>query len=265
MLKTHKETTESREGSIVSGRTLEEYRQDLFFEQELLEDKKILNLGAGASNLNSDLKKEGINCSVIDLDLNHDPYTNKVIRPIRTQVANLISSIMHGESKKTELIRKIMKTGDRKMVQGDMMSLPFKDREFDFVFALWSTYQLPVKKRAEAFGEMLRVADYIHVGPILQDDLYSFYDLVNSEGKFSDFEIVLSYPAPHPMLDKRRFVIKEEADYQKIINGELGEDRIYLPPEKEVTYRKRLMGGSSARLKYRFTIILRRKPKNKSN
>ena len=248
--------TETREGSIETGRTLGFYTQELFFEPELLQDKKILNLGSGSSNLGRDLEKSKVGCEVVDLDFNFDPYLSKALKPVRTKVSQLINRYMTGE-KKRKTIRKVMGTEGRDMLQGDMVALPFPDHSFDFIFALHSTYQLPSEKKKLVFEEMMRVANTIHISPVLKEDIHFFIELLEDE--YQDFEIVLSYPPDTNMFGENRFVIKDDSDYQKILNGELGEDRIYEPRAEAATYKKDIWGRTHAYVDGGYTLILRRK------
>jgi len=252
--------TKTKEGLIETGRTLDYYTSELFFEPELLQDKKILNLGSGSSNLGRDLEKNKVDCEVVDLDFIFDPYLNKALKPVRTKISQLINRYMTGE-KKRKMIRKVMGTEGRDVLQGDMVALPFSDRSFDFIFALHSTYQLPSEKKKLVFEEMMRVANAIHISPILKEDIYFFIELLRNE--YQDFEIVLSYPPNTNIFGENRFVIKNDSDYQKILNGELGEDRIYEPIAEAVTYKKDIWGRTHAYVDGGYTLILRRK--NSSN
>jgi hypothetical protein len=168
MIKDSESQNTVQEGEVETGRPLAQYSWDLFFDPELLRNKKILNLGSGSSNLGQDLKRAKIDCQVIDLDLNYDPYINKAFKPFRTKVAQLVDSAMKGGESKRHLIRKIMGTENRKMAQADMLKLPFDDKSFDFIFANNSTYQLPTEKKRAVFSEMFRVANKIHISPILK-------------------------------------------------------------------------------------------------
>lgn len=246
----------NKEGSIVTGRSLDCYAWDLFFDPELLRNKKILNLGCGSSNLGEDLKKEKINCSLVDLDLNYDPYINISLKPIRTKIAHMISRAMFGKDNKREIIRKIMGTQDRNIIQANMNSLPFDDESFDIALAYWSTYQIPTEKKITVFKEMLRVASAIHISPVLKEDLYFFIDLLKND--FPNFDIVLCYPTSNQMLGEQKFQIKEDDDYQKIVNNEYGSPTLYEPEDSKVTYKK-ILGLNAAIIKNGFTLILKKR------
>lgn len=245
----------SNESLIVTGRNIYQYSHALFFEPELLRNKKILNLGAGSGNLLADLKKIKIPCSVIELDLLKDPYINNINKFVRTKISHLLNKYLTGD-KKIKLIRKIMGTEKRDLVQADMVSLPFPDKSFDIIFALHSTYQLPTEKKQAVFKEMLRVANSIHVNPILKEDLYFFIDLIKTE--YTDFNIVLCYLPAHPLLEENKFVITEDQDYQRILNEEFGHS-LYEPLAETVSYKKSILGFTHAVIKDGFTIILTRK------
>lgn len=247
----------SNEGRIETGRNLDYYSEELFFEPKLLNNKKVLNLGVGSSNLGQELKKRKINCQVVDVDLTYDPYLDRDGKPLSSIVSQLIDRFMDGHPKKRPLIRKIMRTENRNLIQGDMLKLPFADKSFDYIFALHSTYQLPSEKKLAVFREMLRVANTIHLSPILKEDLYFFINLIENE--FSDFEVVLSHPVPHPFLDKPHFKIEKEADYMRNENVTYQGHRVWEPAADEVIYKKNSRGLTQAYVKGGNTLILRRK------
>lgn len=216
--------TDVEEGEIVTGRNLESYVGTLLINPEIFDGKRVLIVGAGSTNLEPQLNKRGIKPKLVaNFDIVNHPFRAFQNKPIRTLIASFIDKNSNKPDKR-ELIDRIMGLTGRIMVRGDMKRLPFPDKSIDFALALWSTYQLNLNNRKEAFREMMRVADHIHVYPIYQPDIYMVVELIQDE--FPDFDVVCSYPPPDTILNPSKFFIDSENDYQEHLKKE---DRIYAP------------------------------------
>ncbi len=133
---------ESIEGKIVRGRPLGKYSYYLRFDPNILANQNVLNFGSGGSDIGKELEKRKIPCTVIDVDL-EITGTGQLFFPILKHMGNFINKDSLLGRKLTRMHSKFSKANERNFVQADGRALPFKDKVFDTVLALWSTYQIP--------------------------------------------------------------------------------------------------------------------------
>lgn len=249
--------TPKLESAVVTGRSWIEYQSILGVKPEALKNETVLNFGSGASNIGKDLKAKGIDCGVVDLDLKYDPWENSV-NPFRLDAAlpvHLYLKYFNPQEqirqKLVNLKRKIVGTEGRNFVQGDGRALPFPDKEFDHVLALWSTYQIPPEARETVYRELMRVGKILHLGPISKND----YDLLSRLAPEQGYEIVACQPIP--ILKNVPFMFSSEEDYSNYIKLKDQSDRIKIPKKDEISVNT-MLGIKSA---YRGgnTIVLKRK------
>lgn len=160
------------EGVAISGRRWEVYSEELGIKAKALKGKKILNFGSGRSNIGKNLKKEGVECKVVDLDLCYRPQ----------------------------------KVTERNFVQGNGRMLSFKNDAFNDVFALWTTYQIPLDAKEMVFGELMRVGEILHIAPVFGND----YEILSRMAEEKKFEIIACLP-----MDKLNFSFSSADDYVK--------------------------------------------------
>lgn len=179
----------SMEGKIITARDVLDYAGSLRFALRSLEGKRLLDVGCGASNIGQDLKKEGIEATVIGVDLTTDPSTDKNgVPPVQMLLRglNLLSKMTPMESRTREkllaLKRRLAGTADRLFVQADGRQLPFSDASFDEVFALQSTYQIPFEERVKVFRELMRVGNVVRISPIFKQDYDALVQLADELG-----------------------------------------------------------------------------------
>jgi len=140
-------------------------------------------------------------------------------------------------------------TNDRKIIQANGRSLPFRNQHFDYILALWSTYQIPEEFKEEVFRELMRVGNILHLGPIFKIDYDIIKEVANKEG----FEIL----SCHPFGKYRQPLIKTEDDYYQLMR-EPENKRIAVPSSKDATLIQ-FLGVLTVSSKGGSTIILRRK------
>jgi hypothetical protein len=216
---------------ITTARGLDSYCYDLGIAKELLATGKVLNVGCGASNIDKEMPE--VNQGVVNIDIQHDPYFSIMHKPIRSIAAKLATVFA---PKNYILKRKLGGIEGRTLAQADMLNLPFAENQFDFVIAYWSTYQLPIEKRVEAYKEIIRVGKRIHIAPIFKVDLNSLLSM----RKDLDFTIVSSSPLPEIFDDPESYTqIKDVKDYGNYIheNPNLS-SRLYMPKGEDISYRK---------------------------
>jgi ubiquinone/menaquinone biosynthesis C-methylase UbiE len=181
--------------------------------KEGMKGKRVLNVGAGLS----DLGKELPDSSVIDIDLNPGAANTRL-------------------SLQDVLYEKLSMREPRKFIVGDARYLPFKDNEFDVVLALQSTYRiLNDSSRLKAFRELLRVGKNIHIGPVFGKD----FDMLLTESKYAGAEIVVCHPFLHDnkikmpvqaLVQKENFHIQNpDEDYINYIHTYSKAERIKRP------------------------------------
>jgi len=250
--------TANLEGAIVTGRKWGDYQAMLGIKPELLENETVLNFGSGSSNIGKTLKAKGTKCRVVDLDLKYDPWQNSE-NPLRLLAA--IPVVLYqkwfnpeGETKQklVNLKRNIAETKGRRFIQGNGRTLPFPDKTFDHVLALWSTYQIPPEARETVYRELMRVGKILHLGPIFKND----YDLLSKLAAEQDFEIVACQPIP--FIRDLPFMFSSENDYDKYIKQKDQSKRIEIPEESESLVNTAL-GKKSAGMRGGNTIVLRKK------
>lgn len=223
------------EGSIISGRDWETYQMEMGIRTNALAGEKVLNFGAGGSNIGQELNQLGINCRVVDADLKFDPYDN-----IKGLLIAPISLLLRGfnepgklRQKLVNLKRRIAGTEGRSIIQADGRALPFLDQSFDRVLASWSTYQIPQEAKAGVFKELMRVGRLIHIGPIFRKD----YVLLSKIAPGCGFEI-----AACKLIDdygfgtdsNSRFYFSSEQNNDRYIKNTPAGYRIKLPWQDDV-------------------------------
>ncbi|MFA6160195.1 MAG: class I SAM-dependent methyltransferase [Parcubacteria group bacterium] len=124
------------------GRTLEDYEEMLGIDRKELENKTILDLGAGpGAKFSKDLKKAGIKAKVVSLSADYSE--NKYSKEFRPNIFERLS---------------ITKDDDKKelAVAGMGEQLPFKDETFDEILALFSV-SVWSRRDKEWLPEVMRV------------------------------------------------------------------------------------------------------------
>ena len=228
------------EGEVITGRPLADYQAQLDFKHKLLEGKKVLNFGAGNSLLEDDLRRKGVASTVVDVDISIDAASAyKIISPDE---------------------RTISAFADRKFAQADGRKLPFKDRSFDYVLALWSTYQIPPDAKKQVYGELMRVGDTLHVAPVFKRDYDVFRNMTFSSG----FEIVSCQPYVHYLGvedHKKEARFTHESDYEEYMRKYRRSRRVKAPMGEDVEIYSYAYGGRVAKSTGASTIVLRRNMK----
>lgn len=249
-----------KEGETETGRELLQYADALFFEPELLNGHNLLNLGSGSSNLGDELSALGFKTQVANVDITYDPFIAHHNKPFRSLFAQAIQKYsQRPQEKKRSIIRSLMGTSSREIVQADMRILPYKNDSFDFVFALASTYQMPARDRIIAFDEMMRLGKFIHISPIFESDFNAIVELISS-GKYN-FEIVICYPPPSNMLDESPVRFQSTDDYTNYSNSVDLDKRVYIPTATNYSIKSKFWFTGIKKLitfKGAYTIILRR-------
>lgn len=139
--KGHSSITKTERISRTTGRPLEFYEQFLGVGSAGFEGKKILNIGAGRSDLNGELERRNIHPeALINLDLAY-----KDVGDGRGVFKRVAGKALHKEHIPPNA------------TAGDMKRLPFADNELDSVICLWSVCWLESKDRPAAINEAYRV------------------------------------------------------------------------------------------------------------
>lgn len=235
------------EGLIVTARSWRAYQEGLGIKPEALNDKSVLNLGSGGSNIGKALERQNVHCRVTDLDLEYDPTGNLFGRL-------LTFTDKPAKHKLANFRRKIFGTEGRKFVQGNARDLPFQDGQFDYVLALRSTYQIPLEAKRNVYRELMRVGRILHLGPIFESD----YSLLLELAKEENFEVVACQPMPD--LKPLPFMFSSKEDYDDYVLQPQS-SRISMPPKDDsrvftVLGLHRHAGWSNGN-----TIVLRRNVK----
>lgn len=127
-------------------RTLDWHEELFGFKAEELEGKKVLNVGAGDTDLEAELEERGI-------------------KP------QLVANVDIGYSSKAKNILFRGLNAPQNAVAADMKELPFKEETFNKIFCLWSLSWLENNEdKLCALKEMLRVADdggEINIYPVI--------------------------------------------------------------------------------------------------
>lgn len=154
-----KDITSREKLSRTTGRRLEFYREMFGLNPEDFQGQEILNLGAGNSNLGDDLKQEGIEAVVTNVDIAYKPASD-----FREKILG---------KKKISL--------PERPVAADMARLPFPDNSFDRVLSTFAIAWLPAEKKLAALREALRV-----IRPAGEVDIYPAEVSVSGEKKLME-------------------------------------------------------------------------------
>lgn len=121
-----------------SGRRGHFYLEHSGLKPEELDGKRILNAGAGGSDIELDLKKNyGVFCNVVNVDITYDHER---------------------EPSLLNFLRLPRENFPQNPVRADVKSLPFKDDSFDLAFASnLLQFLLPKKSKKWAIQELIRV------------------------------------------------------------------------------------------------------------
>ena len=229
---------------------------------EALKDKTVLDFGSGSSNIGGQLKGKKIDSKVIDVDLKFDPTTGsyyKVLADLAIPVewlSKLFKSRPDIQDQLVKLKRKIAGTEGRKFLQANGRALPFADQSFDYVLALWSTYQIPEEAKETVYRELMRVGKILHFGPIFQKD----FDLISKLAPELGYEIVACQPEPQNIFRDVPFMFKSSQDYDQFMKNE--ESARIKPPQKDDSNVNTILGMKSGGGKGGNAIVLRRKQPN---
>lgn len=249
---TSEPTVKSLEGKILTGRSLKTYARRLHFSPDILTGQNVLNFGSGGSNIGKDLSKEGISSNVVDLDMQIVGSGKFLSWMKRVEVLVGLSKDSSISRKLTNMHANSSKKDDRKFIQANGRSLPFADRSFDTVLALWSTYQIPDQDKAQVFGELMRVGNIVHCGPITSKD----FDVVNNLCQDNGFDII----ACRPFKESGVFTAANKDDYKTYKDKFSYQERVRVPEvdsPRVIEIFDRPIGASVSSGNY---IILQRKP-----
>lgn len=173
--------------NTITNRPLEEYCARLEVDTSFLSGKKVLNFGCGGSNLQKDMQKIGKDGKgFVYVDIEYDPIGSHADRfSIREADLRIrIQQRRNDESRDPQLIfpeihdheNRIFGVEGRNFLKLESSILPFEDRQFDVVLALWSTYQVPFEDQHIVFSELVRIADILHIGPVDNSDIEDLKD-----------------------------------------------------------------------------------------
>lgn len=185
------------EFKTIKGRDWVLYQLYLGIESSELRNKRVLNFGSGYSDIGKTLSDKGLDCNIVDIDLRFKPQN----------------------------------TEDRNFINGDGIALPFSDKTFDYVLALWSTYQIPLTNRKTVYKELMRVGKKLHFGPIFKKDFYILDELVKEKG----YEILTCQPFSRFELSEFTFSFEEY--YSNYVDQNC---RIKMPEKDEPVIKSRI-------------------------
>jgi len=246
----------SIEGEIVSWRGLRAYSDWLRFEPHLLTGQTVLNFGAGASHIGKELEKKKILCNVIDVDLKLTGVGLKGF--LFSAILPLIEHHVDPDSdlhKKLAHVRRVFAGADgRKIIQANGRVLPFKDRTFDTVLALVSTYQVPEEAKELVYKELMRVGDTIHCSPIFGNDFKALEALVHKE----NFDIIVCHPT-HTLFEKRDEFIASNIGYYQKYKDKYSEEERVKPPTRNSANILKIFGKPMAGYGRGNFIVLQRR------
>lgn len=263
-IKSPSHKTRSFEGAIITGRGWSAYENVLGISPEALRGETVLNFGAGASHLERDLARKGINCKMVDLDLKFAPWRNNLINEFKLMVyfpvhlSYLVSRFLNppGDVKKKlfKLEKKVLDMEDRNFIQGNGRALPFPEQTFNHVLALWSTDQIPEEAKETVYRELMRVGKTLHLGPIFGKDYNILVQLASELG----YEIVACQPVLNQFNDLNHlpFMFSSSQDYEDYMRENDQASRIQ-PPQGDNSIMGRFRSSVSA--KGGSTIVLKRR------
>lgn len=229
----HSYNPEGIEGEIISGEKMRTYGQVLKFDESLLKDKTILNFGCGGSNLSGEIKRKGIECNMVELDIEEDPESEASVGHYTKPVIKIVEQFVQDPKLHVQLValqRKLSGTEDRTFVQGDGRALPFADETFDITFAMKSVYQVPANERPAVYSELLRVSKAVHVAPVMSSDFETLSKLAEAMG----FEIILCGPIDIEFSERVHLPIRNYDDYGLFKDDVPYEQRVARPPSDDV-------------------------------
>lgn len=205
LLTFEQKSKEGVEGKIVTPSKLKRYARFLHFDPVLLTNQKVLNFGSGGSSIGKELERKQIQCDVTDVDLQVvgagvffarlKTVENILGLDDKSRFGNRLSSIH----------KKSSDNNRSNFVQADGRSLPFEDRQFDTILALFSTYQIPDKDKEQVFRELMRVGNTIHCGPITSKD----FSVLNILAQERGFDIIVC----RPFSERGFFTARNRKDY----------------------------------------------------
>jgi ubiquinone/menaquinone biosynthesis C-methylase UbiE len=182
----------------LGGRDLEDYKENLGFDEKDLEGKTVLDLGSGSlEKLSRELKKKGIDANVVSLNPDY------VLEKYRKIIAN-------------------QKDWQKKSAAGIAQELPFRDDTFDKIFSLEAvTFYMDAlheSKDAEAWAKevvrVLKPGGEARLGEILgmkgeakQEAWQKIIDMIKASGADAKIE---AYTVKEPIARPRyRLIIKK--------------------------------------------------------
>lgn len=243
-------TLERRNDSITA-RGLNAYTTCLRFEPALLEGQNVINFGSGGSHIGKELEKNKVSSRVVDVDV-QITGVGRFFWRLRV-IGNFL-----GIDDKSRLGKKLnsmhaksaCKEG-RNFIRADGRSLPFKDKAFDTVLALASTYQIPYRDRETVFRELMRVGNTIHCGPIYESD----FRILRRLSEESNFDII----ACPPFGKGGDLAVNSPKYYQEYKDKYSSEQRIRRP-SKESSWAFGVLGKSVIYYGGGSNIVLQRGP-----
>jgi len=226
----------SIEGEAPSWRGLRAYADWLRFEPHLLTGQTVLNFGSGGSRIGKELEKKKILCNVIDVDLKLTGVGVKgfLFSAILPLIEHHVDPNSNLHKKLSHVRRVFAGANGRKLIQGDGRTLPFKDRTFDTVLALASTYQVPEEAKELVYKELMRVGERIHCSPIHGNDFKVLEVLAQKD----NFDIIVCHPT-RTIFSKRDEFLADNIDYYQAYKEKYSEEqRVNLPTRNSANILK---------------------------
>lgn len=247
----------SIEGDLVSWRGLRAYADWLRFEPHLLTGQTVLNFGSGGSHIGKELEKKKILCNVIDADLKLTGVGPKGF--LFSAILQLIDHHVDPDSdlhkRLAHIKRMLAGANGRKLIQADGRTLPFKDRTFDTVLALVSTYQVPEEAKELVYKELMRVGDVIHCSPIHGND----FKVLEALAQKDNFDIIVCHPT-RTIFSKRDEFLADNIDYYQAYKEKYSEEQRVSVPTRNSASTLKIFGKPMAGYgRGNFIVLQRRK------